>query len=138
MSYDVRQIASTGGDDDDASAMPLRESSAVNAQLKRSNTGSMEQMLTDENQDMFDDTNMVEEDVLMDGFVPPKTAMYCMFPDEQELVSTKWDDWGAMIDVSDLRTLEGEVVVMKDCSNVSSCQQSVSLLARQETCPPVS
>lgn len=61
----------------------------------------------DNTADMFEDTNMVDEDVLIDGFVPPKTAMYCMFPDEQEAVLTKWDEWGAVIDTSDLRTTEG-------------------------------
>lgn len=41
-------ICPAAGDDDEAAALPLRESSAVNTQLNRSNTGGLEQVCTAE------------------------------------------------------------------------------------------
>jgi len=49
-----------------------------------------------------------DEGVLMDGFAPPASAMYSMFPDEQELLQQDWDAYGAVVDTSKIRQTVGE------------------------------
>lgn len=101
--------AAAAGEEEAAAAaavLPMRESSGVLSQLKRSNTGAVEQVLPEQHAafDAFgSDSAMAEEGVLMDGFAPPAGAMYAMFPDEQELLQQEWDAYGAVVDTSGLR-----------------------------------
>lgn len=57
--------------------------------------------------DTFDDYTLVDTQVLMDGFAPPRTAMYCMYPDEQEQLEQDWDNYGAVIDTDAMKQEEG-------------------------------
>lgn len=57
---------------------------------------------------MFEESVLVDEGILMEGFGPPPGATYCMFPDEQELMLQEWDQYGAVMDTSALRVEEGE------------------------------
>eukprot|EP00775_Hariotina_reticulata_P011969 gene11969-12112_t len=86
-------------------AATLRESSGSISQLKRSATGAIEQVLGESGAfDVFGDATIkADEGVLMDGFAPPASAMYSMFPDEQELLQQDWDAYGAVVDTSKLR-----------------------------------
>ncbi|WIA39617.1 hypothetical protein OEZ86_005699 [Tetradesmus obliquus] len=101
--------AAAAGEEEAAAAaavLPMRESSGVLSQLKRSNTGAVEQVLPEQHAafDAFgSDSAMAEEGVLIDGFAPPAGAMYAMFPDEQELLQQEWDAYGAVVDTSGLR-----------------------------------
>lgn len=51
--------------------------------------------------------SLEDKGVLLDGFKPPSTAMYSMFPDEQELLQQGWDAYGAVVDTTELRKTEG-------------------------------
>jgi hypothetical protein len=73
-------------------------------------------------EDAFEDNEgLVDTGVLMDGFVPPRTAMYCMFPDEQEQLQADWDAFGAVLDTSVLRVDEGVLARVGVCLCVCDC-----------------